>query len=111
MNLHAPARPIGPAPPRRRGSVRRTSTIDTSWPQGRSEPALVQGHARDLETDADGSTRVLAEDRYTIRSSADRRILEITTGPWRTVSGLVGVRGGGHLRAALAEVPLMLVAG
>lgn len=104
MKPPAPARPIGPAPPRRPGSVRRTSTIDTSWPEGPSEPTLVRGHARDLHTDADGSARVLAEDRYTIRSSADRRILEITTDPWRAVAGLAGVRGGGHLREALAKV-------
>ena len=104
MEHTAPARPVGTAPPRRPRSVRRTSSIDTSWPEGLGRATLVQGHARDLHTMADSSARVLAEDRYLIRASADRRILEITTTPQRTVAALVGVRGGGHLREALAQV-------
>jgi hypothetical protein len=46
-----PARnPIEPAPIRRPGSVRRTSTIDTTWPEGYGRPMLMQGFARDVST-------------------------------------------------------------
>ena len=42
--------PAGPAPVRRPGSVRRTSTIETTWPEGYGKPMLMQGRARDLLT-------------------------------------------------------------
>jgi hypothetical protein len=69
------------------------------------KPMLMQGHARDLYTPPDGSTPcVRAEDRFSILATARREILEISTTPARNVAELVGLRGGGHLRAALARV-------
>jgi hypothetical protein len=102
----APANPIGPAPLRRPGSVRRTSTIDTVWPEGMGYPMRMRGHARDLFTPVDGSPpRVIAEDRMEILASPKREIIEIATSPVRTAAQeLVGSRGGGHLRALLATV-------
>jgi Protein of unknown function (DUF2889) len=98
--------PIGPAPLRRPGSIRRTSTIDTSWPEGHGRPMLMQGTARDIWTPADGSAPiVLAVDSYRIMASAAREILSIAVSPDRPqAQQLIGVRGGGQSRAALAEI-------
>ena len=98
--------PAGPAPVRRPGSVRRTSTIDTSWPEGMTGSMLMRGHARDVWTPLEGGDpRVLAEDRFTITASPAREILSIETWPNRPAAQqLVGVRGGGQSRKALAEI-------
>jgi hypothetical protein len=102
----APSDPVGPSPLRRAGSIRRTATLDTSWPEGMGKSTRVHGHARDLYTPADGSTpRVLAEDWLEVSASAQREILYITTKPSRArAAELIGSRGGGHLRAKLAQV-------
>jgi Protein of unknown function (DUF2889) len=98
--------PFGPAPVRRPGSIRRTSTIDTSWPEGYGKPMLMQGHARDISTPKGGGAPVvLAQDEYRISASAAREILSISVSPDRPhAQQLVGVRGGGQSRAALTEI-------
>jgi hypothetical protein len=98
--------PIGPAPLRRPGSIRRTSTIDTSWPEGYGQPMVMQGHARDVWTSVEGGAPVvLAEDHYRIVASARREILAIEVRPDRPeVQQLVGVRAGGESRAALTQI-------
>jgi hypothetical protein len=98
--------PIGPAPPRRPGSIRRTSTIDTSWPDGYGKPMVMKGHARDVWTPVEGGAPVvLAEDRYTILASPAREILSIEVTPDRPhAQQLLGVRGGGQSRTVLMEI-------
>jgi hypothetical protein len=98
--------PAGPAPLRRPGSVRRTSTIDTSWPEGYGHPMRMEGHARDIWTPPDGGAPVvMAEDRYVITASARREILAIETSPERPeAKELVGIRAGGESRAALSRI-------
>lgn len=98
--------PVGPAPPRRPGSLRRTSTIDTSWPDGYGQPMRMEGHARDVWTPPEGGAPVvLAEDRYVATASARREILAIETFPERPeAQGLVGIRAGGESRAALTRI-------
>lgn len=98
--------PIGPAPQRRPGSVRRTSTIDTTWPDGYGTPMHMQGHARDLWTPADGSApQVLAEDRYSIIASLSREIMAIEVSPDKAqAQALIGIRAGGESRAALSRI-------
>ena len=98
--------PAGPAPMRHPGSVRRTSTIETTWPEGYGKPMLMQGRARDLLTPADrGPPVVLAEDHFTILASPTREILSIQVSPDRPhAHELVGVRAGGQSRRALAEI-------
>jgi hypothetical protein len=108
--------PAGTAatPRRRAGSVRRTSTIDMTWPGGRGTQLRLDGHARDLYTPADGGApTVLAEDRMTAGVAPDRTIEDISSTPPRpALAGLVGARGGGRLRGVLAEVvPAELAAG
>ena len=95
--------PAGHSPLRRPGSVRRTSTIDMTWPDGRAAGLHLVGRARDILTPAAGGAPVvLAEDVITARMSLDRTIREITSDPARpAVPELVGAGGGGHLRHAL----------
>jgi hypothetical protein len=100
---------LGPGestPRRRRGSVRRTSTIDMTWPDGWGTPMTLVGHARDLLTPPDGTApTVLGEDVVRVTVSPDRTITAIASDPPRSaLSGLIGARGGGRLRGALADV-------
>ena len=102
----APANPIGSSPPRRPGSLRRTSTIDTNWPDGLGQPMRMRGHARDLLTPAGGAPpRLLAEDRTDILASARREVIAIATSR-RTdeAQQFVGARGGGHLRGEISRL-------
>lgn len=99
--------PAGPAPLRRPGSVRRTSTIDMRWPAGPGTQLRLTGRARDLLTPADESAPVvLAEDTMTVGVHPMTRTIEdISAHPSRSaLSALVGARGGGNSRALLAEV-------
>lgn len=99
--------PSGPAPVRRPGSVRRTSTIDMRWPDGPGTQLRLTGRSRDLLTPTGESVPVvLAEDTMTVGvNSATRTIEDIATDPPRSaVAGMTGARGGGSSRAILAEV-------
>lgn len=100
----APANPTGHTPVRRRNSIRRTSTISTHWPDGFGEPMVMEGHGRDIFTDADDHIEILAEDTFRIRATAVREILDIEVTPDRPgAQKLVGCRAGGQSRAVLAE--------
>jgi hypothetical protein len=100
---------LGPGfatPPRRPGSIRRTSTIDMWWPDGWGTGTHIRGRARDLVTPADGSGHlVVADDAIDATASPDRTIESIRSEPPRSrLSDLAGARGGSRLRAALASV-------
>ncbi|MBB6191991.1 hypothetical protein FHS51_002223 [Sphingobium wenxiniae] len=97
--------PAPPTPPRARFSIRRTSTIDTTWPDGREAPMVQHGRARDLMTLADvDAPLILGEDRFTARLSSAREILAISSDAARPgIERLVGARAGGQLRAAIIE--------
>ena len=103
--LTPPRCSAGPAPLRRPGSVRRTSTIDTSWPDGRLGNLRLVGRARDMVTpQAGGSGIVVAEDSFQAELQADRTIIAIAADPPRpALARIVGQRGGGRLRGVLAE--------
>lgn len=97
--------PAQPMPPRRPGSVRRTATLDVTWPSGAGEPAQVLGRSRDLLTPSDSTpAQVLTEDVLHAELRADRTIEAISAEPARAqLAQLVGARGGGKLRGLLAE--------
>jgi len=95
----------GHAPPRRPGSIRRTTSIDSDWPDGYGQPWTMIGRARDLLTPADGGeAEVLGSGQYRITASPIREILAIEASPDHPrLQEMVGVRAGGASRLALAE--------
>ncbi|TAK99494.1 MAG: DUF2889 domain-containing protein [Rhodospirillaceae bacterium] len=96
----------GHAPPRPHGSARRTSSIDTSWPEGRAGNMRLVGRARDIVTPRSGGAPIsCAEDGFTAYLKSDRTIVAIDSDPARpALERLVGQRGGNHLRYVLDEV-------
>lgn len=103
----APRGPLGPAPVRRPGSVRRTSTIDMRWPDGPGTRLRLDGRARDLLTPSDGGEpRVLDSARLEAGIEPRTREVEwLRTSPARAATDqLVGARGGGSSRRLLATV-------
>jgi len=106
--IPAPSDPVVAPPARRPGSVRRTSTVQMSWPGGLGTPELLlECRARDLLTPVDGAPRVLAAADLTVVTGRERDIQSIDADP--PVAGLqrlVGVRAGSGLRGAIArELP------
>ena len=61
------ASPTETTPPRRRPSVRRTTTHDCTRPDGLDGPVSVVATGRDLLTRSDGTTKVLDECRLDVR--------------------------------------------
>jgi len=101
----APSNPAGPAPLRRPASIRRTTSIDTDWPEGIGKPMRMRGRARDLVTPAAGEARVLADDWMEILASPLREILSIdSVRGSAAIQEMVGLRAGGHLRGVIARL-------
>lgn len=99
-----PRQTANPAPFRPRDSVRRTTSIDVSWPDGPEGQRLLIGRARDFLTPSGGEGRVLAEGEFQLRMTQDKTITAITAKPSPARIGeLVGERGGGHLRSVLRD--------
>jgi hypothetical protein len=69
------------APSRRPGSVRRTTTLDFTWPDGLTGDSVLDARARDLHTGADGTTTVLAEAALDLVADQGRIIRRITPTP------------------------------
>lgn len=107
INVPVELAPRGPAlssPPRAPGSIRRTTTIDSTWPDGLGGDLVQHGRARDLLTDAKGAATVLAEEFMRLRVGPDRRIAEIAGPPRKPdLLGLLGAPTGSGYRAVLAE--------
>ena len=94
-----------PAPARLANSVRRTMSIDVSWPDGNVGERLFIGRCRDYRTpEAGGSGTVLDEAEFQARLNADKTITAIEATPAPAgIERLVGVRGGNHLRLFIKE--------
>jgi Protein of unknown function (DUF2889) len=112
-----PRGPVDSTPPRRPGSIRRTTTIDMTWVGGLGTELRLAGRGRDLFTPAIGSPSVLADQGVAVEVSPERRVLrfgvrEEATGAFREVPELVGRSAMGGFRAAVAEqVPELIEAG
>ena len=109
-----PRSTANPAPARPAGSVRRTSSIDVSWPDGEAGDRLFVGRARDYFTPAGGGAgRVLDQAEYRARLAQDKTINSIVGEPADPrLDRLVGVRGGNHLRLFIKEtMPEMIASG
>jgi hypothetical protein len=106
-----PRRTANPAPARPRDSVRRTSSIDVSWPEGELGDRLFVGRARDYRTPASGPGAVIEEAEFRAILAQDKTIISIATTPETPdIDQLVGVRGGNHLRLAIREAMPDLIA-
>jgi Protein of unknown function (DUF2889) len=103
--LQAVNGPLGATPHRRAASIRRTSTIDGTWPHGPGGFLRLEGRARDAITHAPIDPPIpVATASTVVHIGANRTIEAISADP--DTSGLhqlVGCRGGGYLRGALAE--------
>ena len=99
------------APPRRPGSVRRTVTMDFTWPEGLAGDTVLDGRARDLRTSEDGTVTVLAEAALGLASDARRIIRRISSRP--RLPGrqtLVGESAMSGFRRRLSEVTAAVAA-
>lgn len=95
----------GYAPSRRPGSIRRTTSIDSDWPDGFGEPWEMVGRARDLLTPTNGEPMELATGGFQILASPKREVLRIALSPEHPrAQELVGIRAGGASRLALASI-------
>jgi hypothetical protein len=110
-----PRAPIALLPPRRPGSVRRTTTIDILRPDGLAGPLQLRGVGRDVRTRVGGALDRLAEARLDIEIDflGGRVVRAIRSDPDDPgIAGLVGVRASsGFRRAATAAAPQHAVAG
>ena len=106
LPFEAPRRSAGHSPLRRPGSIRRTSSLETTWPDGQAGNLHITGRARDAVTSANGGAPIIcAQDEFEAELQWDRTIMAIKAEPSRANIGrLVGARGGGHLRSALDEL-------
>lgn len=87
-------------------SVRRTCSIDVSWPEGETGDRLFIGRVRDYRTPASGGAgTILDQAEYRATLGQDKTITSMSADPAPAkVDQLVGVRGGNHLRLFIKEV-------
>lgn len=90
--LGAPRNPVAVTPPMKPGVVRRTSTIDTTSPDGWDEPQLVDARARDVTVDAAGRQVPLGEVRVMLRLDCESGLVHHLESS-HDVAGLAGLTG------------------
>lgn len=109
--------PSGPgisAGPRRPGSIRRTSTIEATFPDGVEGETVLDGRVRDLVTRPDGDVRTVADvELRVVLDHPHRQIQQIASSPGvAELSRLVGHPAMAGHRARVAELSAdALVAG
>jgi hypothetical protein len=87
-------------PARLAGSIRRTTNIDTLRPHGLHADAVVDARARDLRTNPDGTSDVVATATVQARISPTGELLSIKTSPdIPALRGLVGSSAGAGFRS------------
>lgn len=100
-------RPLGPgesAPPRRPLSVRRTSTMDFTWPSGIEGDVRLDGRSRDLLTTV-GAGALCGTAALQIETDDKRVIKSIASDPGAPgLDGLVGASSMSRFRTRLAEL-------
>ena len=101
----APRNSSGHAPLRQPNSVRRTASIDVTWPAGRHTPMHLAGQARDIYTSAKNQPpKVLRHDRFTAILSPERIIEQIAAEPPRPeLQQLVNAKCGNAFRKELLQ--------
>lgn len=98
--------PAGHSPLRRPHSVRRTSSIDVTWPAGYDENTHFDGLCRDIYTPAaGGQPLVLREDRFVAAMTPHGAIASICATPARAgLDALIGKGRGDKLRNLIDEL-------
>lgn len=101
-----PRQTANPSPVRKAGSVRRTCSLDVSWPEGALGDRLILGRVRDLLSPAGGApARTLAEASLEVGMKADKEIFAISAVPAPArLHEVVGQRAGNHLRVFMREI-------
>ena len=100
-----PHNPILVTTERPAGSVRRTTNIDTTRPDGLRADARVDARARDVRTKADGTTDVVGEAWLRATVSPQQMLLSITTSPEvPALQQLLGGSVGSGFRSRVIEV-------
>lgn len=91
-------------PPRRAGSVRRTMSIDATWPDGPHGHAHYAGRARDIVTHAAGDDpQIRGESGLLVKADVRTIVSAVSDPPLAALENLLGARAGNHLRSALAN--------
>lgn len=98
-----PHDPLGTTPVRAPGSIRRTSSIDTTRPDGLRRDSAVVGRARDLVTERDGTTTVVGEATLRARLAPGGLLEEAESTPPAALAGLIGSAVRAGFRARLAQ--------
>ena len=107
--LLPPARPVATRPPRRPGSVRRSSHVDMSWPEGiPGDPGAVlvlEAAARDVVTSTEGIGRIVGEADLRTTLAPDRLVTGVQADPDPGgLETLVGLRAASGWRAAARQL-------
>jgi Protein of unknown function (DUF2889) len=99
-----PANPLAGSPARTPMSARRTTSIDTSRPEGLDKESVVDARARDLVTGPSGGAVDEQEQRFSARIGPDRQLLAIEADPPEPrLALLVGCFVGSGFRATMGE--------
>ncbi len=100
-----PAHPLASSPLRRNGSGRRTTSIDTSRPDGPRENSVVDARARDLLTDPAGGAARRVDQNLRARIAPDRELVTIESDPFEPrLTQLLGAYVGPGFRARMSEL-------
>ncbi len=100
-----PADPRPGSPLRRPGSGRRTTSIDTSRPNGPKDNSVVDARARDLLTDRAGAARFQVDQILRARIAPNRELIAIDTDPFEPrLTELLGASVGPGFRARMSEL-------
>lgn len=84
--------------------MRRTSTVDITWPDGFAGPLVIRGRGRDIRTREDGSAEVLGTASTEIVLDGGK-VTSMVTEPAVPVDGFIGISGRGFRRAVEEHVP------
>jgi hypothetical protein len=104
---HGPHDPASSTLPRRPGSARRTSNVDSHWSNGLDGDVRLVGSARDLVTASDGAALPagVAELDVLVTYHEDRRVAAISSSPPAAgVQDLVGAPAAAGFRRRVGEV-------
>lgn len=99
-----PADPLAGSPERRIGSARRTTSIDTSRPNGPQEDSVVDARARDLVTGPSGEPRYQCDQSIRAVIAPNRELVAMESEPPEPrLHQLLGSYVGSGFRARMSE--------